>query len=114
MEACIAAPSAVAFGVPAEAWEGLPEAARTLFAVQGTYYDNLLEEQRRTYELRLHAYEERIHALEARLNQNSSNSSKPPSSDPPWDKKRSVKPPSGKPRGGQPGHVGQCRSMAPP
>jgi transposase len=114
MEACIAAPSAVACGVPAEAWEGLPEAARTLFAVQGAYYENLLEEQRRTYEVRLHVYEERIHTLEARLNQNSSNSSKPPSSDPPWNKKPSVKPPSGKPRGGQPGHVGQCRSMAPP
>jgi len=53
----------------------------------------------------LHA---RIAELEAKLGNNSSNSSKPPSSDPPW-KSTSGKPRSGKKPGGQPGHAGTFR-----
>ena len=51
---------------------------------------------------------ERVHELEARLNKNSDNSSKPPSSDglrkkaPPVN----LRPKTGKPSGGQPGHGG--------
>jgi len=47
----------------------------------------------------------RIAALEAKLGNNSSHSSKPPSSDPPW-KSSSGKPRSGKKYGGQPDHPG--------
>jgi transposase len=53
--------------------------------------------------------------LRARLGQNSSNSSKPPSSDSPADRNtRPGKPPSGKKRGGQPGHKGSQRQMLTP
>lgn len=48
--------------------------------------------------------EERIAVLEARLGQNSSNSSRPPSSDPPRFKPAPRRRPSGKRKGGQPGH----------
>lgn len=48
--------------------------------------------------------EGRLADLEAKLNQNSSNSSKPPSSDGPQVKPAPPKTPSGKRRGGQPGH----------
>jgi len=57
--------------------------------------------------------EERIRELEARLGQNSTNSSKPPSSDPPGVGRREKKP-TGKKRGGQPGHRGHHRKLLPP
>src|SRR5450432_2862089 len=45
----------------------------------------------------------KVDELEARLKQNSSNSSKPPSSDPPSAPVRQSKAPTGRKRGGQPG-----------
>lgn len=47
-----------------------------------------------------------IKALEARLNKNSKNSSKPPSSDPPFRKIDSNRETNTKPSGGQSGHTG--------
>jgi transposase len=58
--------------------------------------------------------EQRIAALEERLNKNSTNSSKPPSSDSPSVKRRPPTPPSGKKRGGQPGHLRRVRALVPP
>ena len=56
----------------------------------------------------------RIRDLEARLGQHSGNSSRPPSADPPQAPRRPVRPPSGRRRGGQPGHVAHQRLLAPP
>src|SRR5438067_3312371 len=56
---------------------------------------------------------ERIQELEARLDQTSANSSRPPSSDPPQIPARPKAPPSGRKRGGQPGHRGACRGLLP-
>ena len=57
----------------------------------------------------------KVEELEARLGQNSSNSSKPPSSDSPADRSaRQGKPPTGKKRGGQPGHKGSQRQLLTP
>src|SRR3954451_2385665 len=60
--------------------------------------------------------EKRVAELEARLNPNSTNSSKPPSSDPPDVKlrRRPPAPPSGRKRGGQPGHKRHTRTPVPP
>ena len=52
--------------------------------------------------------------LKARLNQNSTNSSKPPSSDPPSIKRVPPKQPTGKKRGGQHGHEAHHRALVPP
>jgi transposase len=52
--------------------------------------------------------------LTTRLNQNSTNSSKPPSSDAPHVNPAPPKPPSGKKRGGQPGHPKAERTLLPP
>src|SRR5262245_27393113 len=58
--------------------------------------------------------EARLTDLEARLNQNSTNSSKPPSSDPPHAKPAPPKTPSGTRKGGQPGHPKRTRPDLPP
>ena len=54
----------------------------------------------------------RVATLEARLGQNSQNSSRPPSSDPPT-VARARRSPSGRKPGGQPGHEGQRRRLLP-
>ena len=59
------------------------------------------------------ARQDRIHDLEARLGQTSANSSRPPSSDPPQAPARPQAPPTGRKRGGQPGHRGVCRALLP-
>jgi transposase len=58
--------------------------------------------------------EARLADLEARLNQDSSNSSKPPSSDPPHAKPAPPRAPTGKRKGGQPGHPKRSRPDLPP
>jgi transposase len=60
------------------------------------------------------AFEARIAALEARLNQNSSNSSRPPSTDGPRHKRGVPKPPSQRRRGGQKGHPKAERTILQP
>ena len=59
------------------------------------------------------ALQERIRELEARPGQNSSNSSRPPSSDRPQGPVRPKAPPAGRKRGGQPGHRGSFRALLP-
>ena len=51
--------------------------------------------------------------LRAQLGQNSSNSSRPPSSDLPQTTRRPPAPPTGRARGGQPGHVAHQRAVVP-
>jgi len=63
------------------------------------------------------ALAERVRELEARLGRDSSNSSRPPSSDPPWagrGKRRPPAPPGSRRPGGQPGHSGHFRALVPP
>jgi transposase len=59
------------------------------------------------------ALQERVQELEARLGQTSANTSRPPSSDPPQAPAKRRLPPSGRKRGGQPGHRGACRALLP-
>lgn len=62
-------------------------------------------------EARNAALEARIAKLEERLNQSSRNSHRPPSSDPPGAPPKPKKPPTGRKRGGQPGHEGTTREL---
>jgi len=55
-----------------------------------------------------------IEELKARINKNSRNSSKPPSSNPPWISNKPPKAPGQSPPGGQPGHPGHTRTLLPP
>ena len=82
--------------IPSDLWEAIPGPLRAALAAV------------------VAGLEARIAELEARLGQNSSNSSKPPSSDGPHVKPAPPKTPSGKKRGGQPGHPRHERVILPP
>jgi len=62
----------------------------------------------------IRSLEARLAEVESRLNQNSANSSKPPSSDPPHAKPAPPQTPSGRRKGGQPGHRRHTRPELPP
>jgi transposase len=84
---------------PPELWEQTPIAVR---------------EYIRTLEARVAALEATVQRLLERLQQDSHNSSRPPSSDPPHAlRPRPPRGPSGRKRGGQPGHKGQSRALVP-
>lgn len=85
-------------GISTEDWDATPHVVRELVMV-------LLQQSEQL--------QQRIAALEERLNQNSGNSSKPPSSDPPNAPLRLKRTPSGRKVGGQPGHVGRTRPLKP-
>lgn len=89
--------------IPQHTWDDLSAEAR---AVVGAVIDGL--------ETRLAEAERQIQELRARLEQNSSNSSKPPSSDPIGVKRKPPTPPSKKRRGGQEGHPRRTRALVPP
>src|SRR3954453_20108375 len=66
------------------------------------------------HEQQLATLEARVNDLEARLKLNSTNSSKPPSSDPIGLKRKPPVPRSGKKRGGKAGHPKPYRPLVPP
>src|SRR4051794_33683086 len=82
--------------IPQPLWDGLPAEARAAVSAL------------------VDSYQRRIAELEQRLGRNSTNSSRPPSSDPPSVKRRPPVPSTGKKRGGQPGHPRQARPLVPP
>src|SRR3984957_6271780 len=89
--------------IPEALWNTVPpDAQAALMAV----FDSLLS--------RIAQQEQRVAALEARLKLNSTNSSKPPSSDPIGLKRKPPAPPSGRKSGGQPGHAKAQRPLVPP
>jgi transposase len=77
-------------------------------------WDTLSPEAQAAVTVVVQSLEQRIAELEERVNKNSTNSSKPPSSDPLSVKRRPPAPASGKKRGGQPGHRHQPRALVPP
>jgi transposase len=82
--------------IPADLWDAIPPTLRPAIAAVVT------------------SLEARVAELEARLNQSSANSSRPPSADPPHAKPAPPRAPSGKPKGGQPGHPKAHRVLLPP
>jgi len=76
-------------------------------------YEELLDENR-TLKEQIAELLVRVANLEARIGLNSRNSSMPPSSDPPNVAARPKKKPSGRKRGGQPGHRGTTRQLLSP
>jgi transposase len=83
-------------------------------------YDDLLKEnaelkvQLATANQKIAQLEALVLELKSRLDRNSRNSSRPPSSDPLWLRRKPPTPPSGRKPGGQPGHPGHQRPLLPP
>src|SRR4051794_18418928 len=89
--------------IPEPLWSSVPpEAQVAILAVLDSY------------EGRIAQLEQRVGDLEARLKLNSTNSSKPPSSDPIGFKRKPPARRSGRKRGGQPGHRRTERRLVPP
>src|SRR3954452_17241209 len=88
--------------IPEDLWAKVPPDAQAAIAAV------FLAMRQRVDEL-----ETRVGDLEARLKLNSTNSSKPPSSDPIGMKPKPTVPASGKKRGGQPGHRKTQRVLVP-
>jgi len=88
--------------LPVELWEQLTEPLQVVISAMVAYYER-----------RITKLEAEVRELTARLNQNSQNSSKPPSSDGPHVKRKPPKPPSGRNPGGQPGHPPHQRVLVP-
>jgi transposase len=88
--------------VPVEVWEQALEPIQVVMSAMAEYYEQ-----------RIAKLEAEVREVTARLNQNSQNSSKPPSSDGPHVKRQPPKPPSGRKPGGQPGHTPHQRALVP-
>jgi transposase len=89
--------------IPEPLWSTVPaEAQAALLAAWKSLRDRIAE------------LEAQVRDLQARLQLNSTNSSKPPSSDPIGLKRKPPTPPSGRKRGGQPGHPKAFRPLVPP
>ena len=87
----------------------------TLQALVGDLRATIAEEQAVITEQRVMIVrvDERVRDLVTRVGRESGNSSRPPSSDVLGTPKRPPSRPSGRGRGGQPGHVAYQRAMAP-
>lgn len=72
-----------------------------------------IEELHRQYQQQIQQLQKQIQALQDQLNQNSQNSSRPPSSDAPSAPPRPKKRRTGRRPGGQPGHPGHQRILLP-
>jgi transposase len=92
--------------LPDHLWASLPPEAQAL----------ILALRAEVAELRVEVREQQRHIaeLQERLNQNSTNSSRPPSTDLPAVKRRPPRPLLGRLSGGQPGHERQRRPLLPP
>ena len=89
--------------LPPQVWETLtPEAQAAVLALVCRLEQQVTE------------LKQQVRDLKARLDQNSTNSSKPPSSDPIGVKRKPPVPPSKKRRGGQEGHPRRLRALVPP
>jgi len=88
--------------VPVEVWEQALEPVQVVMQAMAEYYEQ-----------RIATLEAEVRELTARLNQNSQNSSKPPSSDGPHVKRKPPKPSSGRKPGGQLGHTPYQRVLVP-
>ena len=88
--------------LPQELWEQIPPAA------QGVLWVLIA-----SYEQRIRAVEAEVAVLKEQLQQNSQNSSRPPSTDGPAVKRAPTAPAAGRKRGAQPGHGRSERAVVP-
>lgn len=90
--------------LPDEIWQNLPPAVQQYIELLQTHFQHQIT-----------ALQAQIIQLQTHLDQNSQNSSKPPSADPPYQRPpKKTKPKSGNLKGGQVGHLRHSRPLLPP
>jgi transposase len=109
-------------GITKRDWDRTPQAVRTtllalqhqvrLMGIRFTAYEKQIAELRQQV-ASVDDLKAEIAELRERLGQNSTNSSKPPSSDPPSCKAKPPAESKGRQRGAQPGHPGKARTLKP-
>src|SRR5215813_10608954 len=95
--------------LPPELWERIPSEVQAALRLVVADYEQRIA----TLEAQVTALKGEMSALKERLGQNSRNSSRPPSSDGPHVKRKPPRTPSGRKRGGQPGHPVHQRTLLP-
>src|SRR5919205_2611368 len=88
--------------LPPELWEQIPPHIQAALWV-------VFE----SYERRINVLEDEVRELKEQVGRSSQNSSQPPSADRPHAKRKPPQAPSGRPRGGQPGHPVHQRASLP-
>jgi transposase len=109
-------------GISQDDWLATPQSVRTALIVlwqqnqllqnRCSFYDYQLQ-QLQAQVAELESLRAEVAQLRERLGQNSQNSSRPPSSDPPSAPGRARRESTGRKRGGQPGHQGHGRRLLP-
>ena len=99
--------------IPQEGWEqtSLSVQAVVVALWQG---NEVLKQQVTVLQKQVDSLEVEVTKLREQVTKNSKNSSKPPSSDPPYQRKYPKQEPSGQKKGGQKGHAGKGRKLKPP
>lgn len=96
--------------LPQDVWDKLaPDAQAAILLLVQRYQQTIAALQQQVTQLK-----GQLAQLQTRLHQNSQNSSRPPSTDPPGLKRSPPRQRSGRKRGGQPGHSRHERALVPP
>ena len=95
--------------LPQILWDQIPPAVQAALWVVTDGYERYIA----ALEAQVAALQQEVQELRAQLGQSSQNSSRPPSADGPQVKRPPPRPPSGRKRGGQPGHPPHQRIVVP-
>jgi transposase len=99
--------------IPQEDWDRTPPSVQVM--VIALWQENqALKQQVAAMEEQMTSLQAEVERLREQVNKNSRNSSKPPSSDLPQERKYAKREKSGRQRGGQKGHPGKGRRLKPP